>query len=154
MEPVLVGPATSAISSFTQANSGDLTTGYKAANISCKGTNIQKVTKINFRVSDGGSGTNRGVTAFFKMRIENNTCTLMDEVARYTYNAADLGTIKSLDVDVILGENDYIALGGNFYYTLSGGEGTINSHRVGDSVVSLNNQYSGYNIEGYRIVTE
>lgn len=155
MEPVSVGPSLSIISDLTAKNSGDATAGYKGANTACKGTNIQRVTKINFKVSDGGGeGTNRGYTVFFKMTVVNNQCTGMVEVARYTYNAADDGTIKTLNVDISLGENDYIALGGNFYYTSSGGEGTVNAHHADEAVVSLANQWSGYNLEGYRIVSQ
>lgn len=154
MEPVSVGPSLSIISNLTKKNSGDLSSGYKGANVACKGTNIQRVTKINFKVSDGGEGTNRGYMVFFKMTVVNNQCTGMVEVARYTYNAADDGTIKTLNVDISLGENDYIALGGNFYYASSGGEGTVNAHHADEAIVPLQNQWSGYNLEGYRIVTE
>lgn len=153
-EYVKVGPTNENLLAYTQANSGDFVHGYKAANADCGGANINRVTKINFRVSDGGDGVNRGGTKFFKMTIEDNVCTGMVEVASYTYNASDEGNIVSLDVNVELGENEYIALGGNFYYSSIGGAGTLNAHGAGETIEVLATQYSGYNIEGYKYIVD
>ena len=86
-EYVKVGPTNDALIAYTQANSGDFVTGYKGANADCGVANINRVTKINFRVSDGGDGVNRGGTKFFKMTIEDNVCTGIVEVASYTTSA-------------------------------------------------------------------
>lgn len=95
------------------------------------------VTKISFTAKEG-------TTNFYKVRyIEGDSSSFEYElIASIENSAADEGNVKSFDVDVQLGDNEYIGINGAFFFKSSGTAYYARNYELSSgSISNKHNQY-------------
>ena len=95
----------------------------------------------------------QGTVNFYKVtapNISKNASITKELIASVTNSQAEQGTIKEIDVSVILGENDYLGINGTFKYQASAGDNAFVALTDTDTIDTINSNivlgYAGVSI--------
>lgn len=107
-------------------------------------TGLRRVTGINY-VPGFYTVASQKTTRIYKINKVTHAISLILE---YTATDAELNVPKHLDVDVELGENEYLGIAGAMYYALTGGSSFLYRNDL-EELTDNQTVNLWYNIEGY-----